>query len=178
LDWATDMVWRIEGHSIASKEYASKHEYLEEFVKPFGARFLASERFRPTNIRSVHADGNTVIVLWDGRSIAIDGKPYENTYAFFMQMRDGKVVDMTALTDSSSLNELFGTRSARRARGFITQHPRVRTGGSRAQAGAIRVSLSLERSKEARVPFVKVGIENSADIAITTTITGRAGRSS
>jgi hypothetical protein len=56
LDWATDMVWRIEGHSIASKEYSSKHEYLEEFVKPFGARFLASERFRPTNIRSVHAD--------------------------------------------------------------------------------------------------------------------------
>ena len=65
--WATDLVWRIEGHSIASKEYAGKHEYLEEFVKPFGARFLASERFRPTNIRSVHADGNTVIVLWDGR---------------------------------------------------------------------------------------------------------------
>ena len=68
----------IEGHSIASREYGSKHEYLEEFVKPFGARFLASERFRPTNIRSVHADGNTVIVLWDGRGIAIDGKPYEN----------------------------------------------------------------------------------------------------
>jgi hypothetical protein len=105
--WATDMVWRIEGHSIASKEYASKHEYLEEFVKPFGARFLASERFRPTNIRSVHADGNTVIVLWDGRGIATDGKPYENTYAFFMQMHDGKVVDMTALTDSISLNELL-----------------------------------------------------------------------
>jgi ketosteroid isomerase-like protein len=105
--WATDMVWRIEGRSIASKEYASKHEYLEEFVKSFGARFLASERFRPTNIRSVHADGNTVIVLWDGHGIAIDGKPYENTYAFFMQMRDGKVVDMTALTDSISLNELL-----------------------------------------------------------------------
>jgi hypothetical protein len=49
--WASDIVWRIEGHSIASREYASKHEYLEEFVKPFGARFLASERFRPTNLR-------------------------------------------------------------------------------------------------------------------------------
>jgi ketosteroid isomerase-like protein len=67
---------------------------------PFGAHFLASERFRPTNIRSLHADGNTVIVLWDGHGIAIDGKPYENTDAFFMQMRDGKVVDMTARTDS------------------------------------------------------------------------------
>ena len=105
--WANDMVWRLEGHSIASREYVGKHEYLEQFVKPFGARFLASERFRPTNIRSVHADGNTVIVLWDGRGIAMDGKPYENTYAFFMQMRDGQVVDMTALTDSISLDELL-----------------------------------------------------------------------
>jgi ketosteroid isomerase-like protein len=105
--WATDMVWRLEGHSIASREYASKREYVEEFVKPFGARFLPSQRFRPTNIRSVHADGDTVIVLWDGRGIAIDGKPYENTYAFFMQMRDGKVVEVTALTDSISLNELL-----------------------------------------------------------------------
>ena len=116
----------------ASREYASKHEYLEEFVKPFGARFLASERFRPTNIRSVHADGNTVIVLWDGRGIAIDGKPYENTYAFFMQMRDGKVVDVTALTDSISLNELFVTRPARNAPGCVTSTPSLsgrRAGG-------------------------------------------------
>jgi ketosteroid isomerase-like protein len=105
--WATDMVWRLEGHSIASREYASKHEYVEEFVKPFGARFLPSQRFRATNIRSVHADGDTVIVLWDARGIAIDGKPYENTYAFFMQMRDRKVVELTALTDSISLNELL-----------------------------------------------------------------------
>ena len=55
----------------------------------------------------MNADANTVIVLWDGRGIAIDGRPYENTYAFFMQMRDGKVVDVTALTDSISLNELL-----------------------------------------------------------------------
>ena len=48
-----------------------------------------------------------MIVLWDGRGIALDGKPYENTYAFFMQMRDGKVIDMTALTDSISLNDLM-----------------------------------------------------------------------
>jgi ketosteroid isomerase-like protein len=24
--WASDIVWRLEGHSIASKEYASKQE--------------------------------------------------------------------------------------------------------------------------------------------------------
>lgn len=54
---------------------AGKHDYLDEFARPFGARFLASQRFRPPNIRSVHADGNAVIVLWDGRGIAVDGNP-------------------------------------------------------------------------------------------------------
>jgi ketosteroid isomerase-like protein len=105
--WADDMVWRLEGHSVASKEYAGKREYIEEFVKPFGARFRRSDRFRPTHIRAVHADGDTVIVLWDGRGIATDGQQYENTYAFFMQMRDGKVIDVTALTDSIALNDLL-----------------------------------------------------------------------
>ena len=72
-----------------------------------GARFSSSEPFRPTTIRSVHADGDTVIVLWDGRGIANDGRPYENTYAWFMRMRDGKVVDGTAFFDSISFNDLW-----------------------------------------------------------------------
>jgi len=32
-----------------------------------------------------------VIVLWDGRGVATEGKPCENAYASFMQMRDGEV---------------------------------------------------------------------------------------
>ena len=58
-------------------------------------------------MRSVHADGDTVIVLWDGRGIAIDGHPYKNSYAWFMELRDGKVVDGTAFYDSISFNDLW-----------------------------------------------------------------------
>jgi ketosteroid isomerase-like protein len=105
--WASELVWRLEGRSVASRVYAGKQAYIDDFVKPFGARFRASDRFRPTRIRAVHADGDTVVVLWDGRGVATDGRPYENTYAFFMQMRDGKVVDVTALTDGIALDELL-----------------------------------------------------------------------
>jgi uncharacterized protein len=62
-------------------------------------------RQRPSarsTIRSVHADGDTAIVCWDGRGIANDGQPYENSYAWFMRMRDGKVIDGTAFYDSIS----------------------------------------------------------------------------
>jgi hypothetical protein len=55
----------------------------------------------------VYADGDTVIVLWDGHGVAIDGQPYENSYAWFMRMREGKVIDGTAFYDSISFNELW-----------------------------------------------------------------------
>ena len=105
--FAADMVWRIEGHSVASKEYSSKQHFIDEVLRPFGARFTTSDPFRPITIRSVYADGDTVIVLWDGRGIAIDGQPYENSYAWFMKLRDGLVIDGTAFYDSISFNALW-----------------------------------------------------------------------
>ncbi len=53
------------------------------------------------------ADGDTVAVVWDGRGVANDGQPYENSYAWIMRMRDGEVVDGTALYDSISFNALW-----------------------------------------------------------------------
>ena len=32
--FAADMVWRIEGHSVASKEYASKQQFIDEVLRP------------------------------------------------------------------------------------------------------------------------------------------------
>jgi uncharacterized protein len=106
--FAPQMVWRIEGHSLVSREYGDKQHFIDEVLNPFGARFAASsEPFRPIEIRSVYADGDTVIVLWDGRGIANDGQPYENSYAWFMKMHDGKVIDGTAFYDSISFNDLW-----------------------------------------------------------------------
>jgi len=105
--FAPDMVWRIEGHSLASREYASRQEFIDEVLAPFGARFSSETPFRPVTIRSILADGDTVVALWDGRGIAIDGEPYENSYAWFMRMRDGKVDDGTAFYDSMSFNALW-----------------------------------------------------------------------
>ena len=105
--FAADMVWRIEGHSVASREYADRQEFVDEVLAPFAARFAAGERFRPVRIRSIHADGDTVVVVWDGRGVANDGRPYENSYAWIMRMREGAVVDGTAFYDSISFNDLW-----------------------------------------------------------------------
>jgi ketosteroid isomerase-like protein len=106
--FAPEMVWRIEGRSAASKQYQSKQQFIDEVLAPFAARFSAStDPFRPVTIRSLYADGDTVIVLWEGQGTANDGKPYENSYAWFLKMRDGKVIEGTAFYDSIAFNELW-----------------------------------------------------------------------
>ena len=105
--FAPDMVWRIEGHSAASRQYRTRQEFVDEVLAPFGARFATSEPFRPIEIRSITADGDTVVVVWDGRGIANDGRPYENSYAWIMRLAGGRVVDGTAFFDSISFNDLW-----------------------------------------------------------------------
>ena len=105
--FAPGMVWRIEGHSAASKQYHSKQQFNDEVLAPFGARFTQSEPFRPVTIRGVYADGDTVIVIWDGHGIATDGQPYQNSYAWIMKLADGMVIDGTAFFDSISFNDLW-----------------------------------------------------------------------
>jgi ketosteroid isomerase-like protein len=105
--FAPDMTWRIEGHSAASRAYADKTEFIDEVLAPFGRRFSTGDPFRPIKIRGVYADGDTVIVLWDGRGTTIDDTIYENSYAWFMRLKDDKVVCGTAFYDSISFNTLW-----------------------------------------------------------------------
>ena len=63
---------------------------------------------KPT-IREIQADGGTVVVLFDAAGTAKDSKPYVNTYAWFLELADGKIVKATAFYDSIAFND-FWTR--------------------------------------------------------------------
>jgi uncharacterized protein len=100
-----DATWTITGNSVAAaKIYNSRDEFLESVIKPFNARL--TKPLVPT-IRSLHSDGDTVIAFFDGEAIALDGKPYRNTYAWFMEMRDGEIVNVTAFFDSIAFDEFW-----------------------------------------------------------------------
>ncbi len=109
--FADDMTWEITGRSDTSKKYANTRQFVDEVLAPFGARFSASDPFRPVAIRAVYTDEeqDTVIVVWDGRGTTTAGTVYENTYAWFMTLRDGKVIDGTAFFDAIAFNELWET---------------------------------------------------------------------
>jgi uncharacterized protein len=101
---ADDASWTIVGHSAASKTYPSKEAFLSEVIRPFNARM--SVGLKPT-IRNLYAGGDTVIIFFDASGTACDGQPYENTYAWFLDMRDGKVVKAFAFFDSVVFNEFW-----------------------------------------------------------------------
>ena len=104
--FAPEMTWRIEGRSVVAGDYANRQEFIDRVLAPFGARFAEGERFGPVRIHALCADGDTVIVRWDDHGVANDGIAYDNSYAWFMTLRDGLVVDGTAYFDSIAFDEL------------------------------------------------------------------------
>lgn len=96
--------WTISGTSPLSKTYTSKKQLIDEVINPLNTRL--SQKIIPT-IKNIYEDGNTVIVIWDGKAIAKDGQPYNVTYAWFMEIENGKIIKVTAFLDTIDFSEIF-----------------------------------------------------------------------
>ncbi|SNS88533.1 hypothetical protein SAMN06295912_12148 [Sphingomonas laterariae] len=101
---ADDARWTIEGNSVVSKTYPTKEDFMREVIRPFNARMRSP--LKPM-IRSLYADRDTVVVFFDARGIARDGQPYANTYAWFLDMRAGRIVRASAFFDAIAFNDLW-----------------------------------------------------------------------
>ncbi len=101
---AEDATWTITGRSVASKTYADRETFLRQVIRPFNARMQAP--LKPV-VHNIYADGDTVVVFFDASTVARDGKPYTNTYTWYLDMRDGKAVKATAMFDSIEFNDLW-----------------------------------------------------------------------
>jgi uncharacterized protein len=101
-----DAQWTIVGSSPLSKTYHSRKEFMDEVSGPFNAR-MARRPMR--TIRGMYADSDTVIILFDIDATGRDGVPYHNSYTWFFQMKDAKVVRAIAFFDTRIFDE-FWTR--------------------------------------------------------------------
>lgn len=101
---APDAKWTAVGHSPIEGTYNSRQQFLDQVIDPFNARL--SSRLIPT-VRGIYADGDMVIALFDGEGTARDGKPYRNTYSWFMRMRDGKIHEVVGAFDTVEYTDLW-----------------------------------------------------------------------
>jgi ketosteroid isomerase-like protein len=99
-----DATWTIVGNSVVAKTYEGREAFLREVIRPFNARMR--EPLKPM-IRRIYTDAETVIVYFDARGVARDGQAYVNTYAWFLEMRDGRVTSASAFFDRLAFNELW-----------------------------------------------------------------------
>jgi ketosteroid isomerase-like protein len=101
---ADDAQWTIEGHSVASKTYPSREAFLTEVIRPFNARM--SVGLKPS-IRSITAEDDRVVILFDAHGIARDGQPYANSYAWFFEMAHGRVTKASAFFDAIHFDDFW-----------------------------------------------------------------------
>lgn len=107
---ADDARWTIVGSSPVSKTYLNKEQFMAEVIRPFNARM--EQPLKPS-VRNLYSDGDTVIVLFDAESRCVDGQTYRNTYAWFMQMKNGRAVNVTAFFDTRLFDEMWTRVSPR-----------------------------------------------------------------
>ena len=101
---AEDASWTITGTSMAAKTYPTKEVFMREVIRPFNARMRT--RLIPS-VRNLYAEGDTVIAFFDAKGTAKDGQPYANTYAWIMDMKDGKIVRASAFFDSITFDNFW-----------------------------------------------------------------------
>jgi ketosteroid isomerase-like protein len=58
-------------------------------------------------VRVLYADGDTIITLWDGTAVAKDGKPYNNTYSWYMTIKNNCIVKAIAFFDTLELADIW-----------------------------------------------------------------------
>ena len=101
---APDADWTIVGSSPLSKNYTDRQAFLDEVIQPFNARVATP--LVPT-VRGIYADGGTVIMLFDATATAADGIAYCNTYSWYFEMKNGRVIKATAFFDTRDFDAFW-----------------------------------------------------------------------
>ncbi|MEX3776617.1 nuclear transport factor 2 family protein [Pseudomonas sp. MYb118] len=99
-----DIVWTIKGSSPSAGVYRGIDAFVAQAVQPFVSRL--SSPVRPVR-KQVWADGDHVIIQWEGVATARDGQAYHNSYAWIFHMRDGKAFEATAFLDLAPYEDVL-----------------------------------------------------------------------
>lgn len=101
---SSDVVWTIEGSGPHAGTIHGRDALIQRAVRPLAARMASP--LRPLRWQ-VWADGDRVIVRWEGAGVARDGLPYRNRYAWILRMRDGRATEVSAFLDLPAYADLL-----------------------------------------------------------------------
>ncbi len=101
---ADDVRWTVIGTCPVSRIYTSRQQFLEGAAKPLSEKLAGP--IEPS-VRNILAEGDNVVLQWEGRATTKGGKPYNNSYCWVMRIEKGKVKEGTAYIDTELVTELW-----------------------------------------------------------------------
>jgi len=98
--------WTVIGSCPVSRTYKSKEEFFEGATKPLSAKLAGP--IQPT-VRNIIAEGDQIVLQWEGKAASKSGKPYNNNYCWVMRIADSKIKEGTAYIDTELVSELWNS---------------------------------------------------------------------
>ncbi|KAB7768615.1 nuclear transport factor 2 family protein [Xanthomonas maliensis] len=99
-----EVVWTIEGSGPRAGTLRGREALVRQAVQPLAERLA-------TPLRPLHwdvwADGDHVIVVWEGAARLRDGGEYRNRYAWILRMQAGRAVEVHAFLDLVRYSEVL-----------------------------------------------------------------------
>ena len=74
---AEDVQWTVIGTSPVSRTYTSRQAFVDGAAKPLTAKLAGP--IQPTVVNII-AEGDNVVLQWEGKATTKAGKPYNNSY--------------------------------------------------------------------------------------------------
>ncbi|MEO7885524.1 MAG: nuclear transport factor 2 family protein [Polaromonas sp.] len=95
---ADDFCWTIPGDTPWSRTYSGKEAVVSELLQPLYAQF-ATPYISTT--RSIMADGDKVVVEFQGQVTTKAGKAYNNRYCYVFRMEGGQMKELMEYLDTA-----------------------------------------------------------------------------
>ena len=93
---APDIVWTIHGSGPVAGTYRGLEDFTRRASAPLVSRLTGP--IMP-EVRSIWADGDVVIVRFDGSATTTSGAPYRNQFVWILRMDAGRAVEAEAFLD-------------------------------------------------------------------------------
>lgn len=102
---ADDVQFTLIGTTKLSGVFKGKQELAGKLLGPLGAALDGGLVITPDNLI---ADGDFVAMQARGKSVAKNGKRYDNTYCQVFKFSGGKIKEVTEYLDTELVTSVFG----------------------------------------------------------------------
>lgn len=107
---APDVVWTIHGSGPTAGTYHGLEDLVDRALAPLVTRLTGPV---VPEVHDIFADGDTVIVRFDGSATTTSGAPYRNQFVWIFRMSEGSVVEAEGFLDLVAYQEVVENNAPR-----------------------------------------------------------------